>query len=158
MVDDISEPGVPVERRHQRRREDDVARDEIVVGAVEVAPVVSRLLQTGKVAAAMLAVGALVGGVGGALGQRISGPADDIRQVREEVAGVKSMLGARIDSTQSGMRQLQQSIDSVKAITSETRTELRLSNYGQCVLMRKFAPELRAPGCDAAERRGGTQR
>lgn len=157
MSEDNREPPF-VERRQHRRREDDVAEHEIVERAVETAPLVNRLLHTGKVATAVAVISAIVGGVGGAMGIRMLGPADDIKSVRLELARVDTAVNRRIDTTRTDVRQVRQSLDSVIAIMGDMRTEMRLSNYTQCALVRKFAPELRPPGCDAAERRGGMQR
>ena len=144
-----------VERRRQRRREDDVVEHEIVERAVKTAHIVNRLLHTGRVASAVAVVAALVGGAGGAMGLRLLGPADDIKSVRIELARVDTAVNRRIDTTRTDVRQVRQSLDSVIVIMIDMRAEMRLSNYTQCALVRKFAPELRPPGCDAAERRGG---
>jgi len=152
MPDDRPEPFV--ERRKNRRRADDEAQAEIVEHAVADAPLVHRLLQTGKVAGAVGAICMILGGVGAALGMRLIGPTAAIVAEAQARARGDSILGGRVDINSGTIQQLRKSTDSLVSIMTDMRSDLRLSTYSQCVMFRKFAPELRAPGCDAAERRG----
>lgn len=157
MDNEQGEQSPPAERRLFRRREDDQAQAAIVDGAVQVTPIVQRLLHTGKVAAALTMIGVFVGGVGAALGQRIAGPSDDIRALAELAAHADSLLDRRIDSTQSQVRINRLRQDSVLQLIAAMRSDLQFQSYTQCILLRRFAPDLRPQGCDAAERRGGAR-
>lgn len=123
--------------------------------AVHDAPLVHRLLNTGKVAGAVGAICMILGGVGAALGMRLVGPTASIAAESNARARGDSILGGRVDINATTIQQLRRSTDSLVTIMSDMRSDLRLSTYSQCVMFRKFAPELRAPGCDAAEKRGG---
>lgn len=156
MPDDRPEPFV--ERRKQKpigRRADDEANAEIVEHAVKDAPIVHRLLQTGKVAAAVAAICLPLAGVGAAVGLKWYGPTDGIADERTARERADSILHSRVDLNAGQITQLRRSTDSLVAILSDVRSELRLNSYAQCAMMRKLAPELRAPGCDAATRQGG---
>lgn len=145
-----------VERRKNRRRDEDAVVDH----AVQDAPLVHRLLQTGKVAAAVAAISLPLGGVGAALGMRIIGP--DARaetSIRTEAsirARADSALEGRIDYNGATIAQLRRAVDSLVSINTDMRSELKLNSYAQCAMMRKLAPELRLPGCDARGGNGGT--
>lgn len=156
MASSPNDESPTVERRQHRRRASDIEEHEIVERAIEQAPLVSRLLRTGKVAAACLALGGLLGGVGGAMGTRITGPADDIRDVRAQIAKVDTTLNRRIDSTSSKIARVEDRQDSLLVVLNAVNTKLEFQSYTQCIMLRRFAPDLRPQGCDAAERRGGT--
>lgn len=140
-----------VERRKNRRREEDVVVDH----AVKDAPLVHRLLQTGKVAGAVAVIFALLGGVGGAIGMKLVGPTASIAAEGAARARADSIIHDRIDMNAGSIQTLKRSTDSLVQIMIDVRGELRLNSYAQCAMMRKLAPELRAPGCDAATRQGG---
>lgn len=144
-------------RKHQPRgrRTDDEANAEIVEHAVEDAPLVRRLLHTGKVAAAVGAICLPLGGMGAALGMKFVGPSEGIKAEAMVRARADTVHDGRIDLNAAAIVQLRRSTDSLVGILTDVRSELRINNYGQCVLMRKFAPEMRAPGCDASAGRGG---
>ncbi len=156
MSDDRPEPFV--ERRKQQprgRRAEDEENAEIVDHAVADAPLVHRLLQTGKVAGAVGSVCMVLGGIGAALGMRMIGPTAAIMAEANTRARADTVLDARIDANVVTIQQLRRSTDSLVSIMGDVRSELRIQNYAQCIMFRKLAPEL-AQGCDAPPRRGGT--
>ena len=155
MPDDRPEPFVERRKQPRGRRADDEAQAEILDHAVQDAPLVHRLLQTGKVAGAVGAICMVLGGLGAALGMRMVGPTATIAAEAQTRARGDSILGGRIDVNACTIQQLRRSTDSLVSIMSDMRADLRISAYSQCVMFRKYAPELRAPGCDAAEKRGG---
>lgn len=156
MPDDRPEPFVERRVKPRGRRADDEAQAEIVDHAVKDAPLVHRLLQTGKVAAAVAAISLPLGGIGAALGMKYVGPSASIAAEAELRARADSVIHSRVDNNSAILAQQRRSTDSLVQILIDVRGELRLNSYAQCAMMRKLAPELRAPGCDAATRQGGT--
>lgn len=112
------------ERRRHRRREDDEARDVIIDHAIHDAPLVNRFLRGGKIAAAALTIGTLIGGVAVGLGLRITGPQDAQAQLMGRVV----TNSARIDSLVRAIDNLRYSVQSMAFV--------------QCVQVRRSDPDL----------------
>jgi hypothetical protein len=126
------------ERRQRRRREDDEAQAEIVERAVHDAPIVNRLLKTGKMSASALAIGTLLGGAGSFLGSRLV-PHDEIVRI-----------SARVDTNDMRITRNAARQDSVLQIMSDVRHSLETMAFIQCVQLRRADSDLRPPGCDEA--------
>lgn len=135
-------PGQP-ERRDRHRREDDVETHEIVDRAVEQAPLVSRLLRTGKVASALGAIGMLLGVTSAALGYRIVGPSDDLAKQQAVVTTRLDQNADRI--TKQGVR-----VDSLLVVIGSMEKDIRTLTYIQCVQLRRNDPDLLPDGCSPA--------
>lgn len=135
-------PGQP-ERRRQYRREDDAETHEIVEHAVEDAPIVNRLLKTGKVASAIGAIGMVMGVSSAALGYRIVGPGDDI-------AKQQTVVNGRVDANSERITRLGTRVDSVLEIIGTMQKDLATSTYIQCVQLRRNDPDLLPDGCSPA--------
>src|SRR5437016_5125804 len=79
-------PGRPEsDRRTYQRREEDVEQKAISDLAMHDAPIVNRLLHTGRIVGAVGLLCTAVGGISGALGYRIAGPTQDIQHLKEEI-------------------------------------------------------------------------
>lgn len=114
---------------------------EIVEHAVQEAPIVHRLLSTGKVAGAALAIGALVGGAGGAIGMSLRGPKQDIADAN-----------TRIAANVLGITTLRREFDSVVVELHELKTDIKTTTNLACISARARNPEVaRAAGCDGRE-------
>jgi hypothetical protein len=124
------------ERRRARRREDDTIEHEIIERAIEDAPIVNRLLHAGRVAAACLGIGSILGAIAFALGIRITGPHDAQAQIRARV----SVNAARIDS-------VAHAVDVLRATVSDMA-------FIQCVQVRRSDPDLTTDRCVAVTTRG----
>lgn len=131
------------ERRRALRREDDLAAKEIADGAVEVAPLVGRLLKTGKVLSAAAPLFMAVGVLAALLGVRLIGPPADI-------AALSKTFTARADTNAARIARQDARFDSLITVMLQMRNDIQTSTFIQCVELRRNNPDLRPPGCDAA--------
>lgn len=77
------------DRREKRRREVDVEQNTIIDRAVHDAPIVNKLLKTGRIALVVGGCGALLGGAGASLGFRLMAPRDGVAAVQAQVDALK---------------------------------------------------------------------
>lgn len=111
-------------------------------------PIVGQLIHTGKVAGAIAVVASLLGVVMGAVGYRVVGPPQDLQRLEAKIVTVDTSLRRRIDTVDARTRI---ATDSIFRELREIQREQALSSFIQCVTVRRLAPELRPPGCDAVE-------
>lgn len=129
-----------VDRRHEYRRKDD-------------GPIQAFFVRTGKVAAAAVAIGTLIGCVGAFVGIRLTGTHDDVAEVRRESRSSDSVLSARIDSTAAHLNAMQQGQRDIVDGLHEMKASFDQQAFIQCAFLRRYESDLRPKGCDAAERR-----
>lgn len=134
------------------RRQDGLGRRE---EDITLAAALRGFVKTGRVAAAMLAIGALVGGVGAALGQRIVGPKDDLKEATRRQYAVDSVQSTRIDSNYARIIVQARTQDSLLSVAQAMRIEQELQSQTLCIIAREVVPIARPKGCDAAGGRGG---
>lgn len=128
----------PEDRRKKLRREEDEEQKVIADGAVEVAPIVSKLIKTGRVSASMAAIFTVLGGFAGGLGVKVVGPGTATKQ-----------LGVRIDTTEAHIRVNARRVDSALTLNVEMRGDVKTLRYILCAIARRNYPDLRPDGCDA---------
>ena len=134
------------DRRAQRHREEDIEQAEIVEHAVEDAPIVRRLLRTGKVAAAVGACCTLIGGATGALGYNLVGP-------REISAQAQAAIRIQVDTNSARIARGVARTDSLLDVVGKISAKVDGIAYIQCVQLRVDHPELRPDGCDGIAKR-----
>jgi hypothetical protein len=148
--------GVP-ERRQEYRREEDVEMRDTVEHAVKEAPLVHRLLRTGKVASAIGAICIVLGGASAAFGYRLVGPTDDIAKNQSAITARVDVNSERITHTNLRVDSLvgRQTIrvDSLLEVVSTMRKDLQTLTYIQCVQLRRNDPDLLPDGCSPAAQR-----
>lgn len=132
-------PNGPERREKYRRDEDDETR-EIVDHAVHDAPIVHRLLKTGKVLAVVVPLCTFVGTAAGAL--------VTYGQNKAANAAIRSEMIARIDTNSARIRIGATQRDSILSALGRIETGQRQDRLIQCQLLRRFAPDLRPDGCD----------
>ncbi len=138
-------PATFTDRREQLRRDEDVARETLT----------QTVFRTGKIAAAMLAIGTLLGAVGGSLGQRIVGPRDDLNDARRAMRAGDSALAVRIDGTEFRLGLVRGGQDSLLTVLRSVQATQEMQGYTLCIIARELAPTARPKGCDAVGGRGG---
>lgn len=144
MMSDQDEPFATPDRRGHLRRESDVANAEIVDKAVHDAPIISKLLRTGRVATATLAIGAVFGGACAAIGWRVVRPTDDV-----------VTNSGRIDTNARRIAHQSERTDSLLAVITDMRYTVETIAFIQCVQLRRSDSDLRPRGCDEAVARLG---
>lgn len=109
------------ERRQRRRRDDDIAEHEIIEHAVHDAPIVNRILRSGKIAAAMLAIGGVTGSATTYIGTRATE-----KQREQELTVQVAKNSTRIDSLASILRDI--------------TYNLRADAYARCLQSHRDSP------------------
>lgn len=134
---DRPKPEIPNDRRQAFRREDDVETHTIAENAVGTVSIVRKLVETGKVAAAVGACCTLIGGATGALGYKIIGPK---QQSSDEIAAVR--VQADTNSARIG-RILGALEESNRALAATNATLVSVINV-QCIQLQLDHPQLQS--------------
>lgn len=137
-------PEGPERRRAYRREEDDEVH-EIVEHAVHDAPIVNRLLKSGRLGTTMLGIGVLLGG---------ATPTVATRVLDHEPKPDLSAVNLRVDTNAARITRLQVRFDSVLTVLGNVSKDVETSAFIQCIQLRRDNPDLRPKGCDETEKRG----
>lgn len=144
------------ERRQYRRRADDVKEHQIAAEVDAELPILAQILKAGKVAGALFALGTLIGSSSAFISLRVL-RGDELAQERRDRMAADTMLRRSIDSNYVRITGVQSGQQEIIVQLQHVVNELELQSYAQCIVIRRVAPDVRPKGCDAVERRGGTQ-
>lgn len=124
-------------------------------------PIVGQLIHTGKVAGAIAVIASLLGVIMGAVGYRVVGPPQDVQRLEAKIVTVDTSLRRRIDTidarTKTATDSLLRELREIRETQRNQERSQELSSFIQCVTVRRLAPDLRPPGCDAVETRQSRQ-
>lgn len=138
------------ERRASRRRDEDVAAQDVLETERSIFHALTRTRRIGTL------VGSICIMVGIAIGaaSAMATLPKEVKRTQTQLASLDSSTNRRVDHVQLDMDNIRSGHDSIRQSLVDIKAELSMQRYTQCIIARRIAPDIRPDGCDAAGKGG----